>query len=63
MPWQAWVKKTVDEVETQWPSSKAKILGGVFSKEGHAESLLRHERSHHTDFLKEGATVYNAFYC
>ena len=33
----------VYRMETNWLSSKEKVLGAVVSKEGHANSLLGHE--------------------
>ena len=47
LPLQAWVGKSVHEVETHRLSGKEKVLGAVVSKEGHADSLLGHERTHH----------------
>ena len=32
-------------MKTYWLSYKEKILGAAFSKEGHADSLLKHERA------------------
>ena len=45
-PW-AWVENEVHGVETHWLSCKENILGAVVSKEGYADSVLRHERTHH----------------
>ena len=42
-----WVEKPVDEVETRWLSSKEKVPGAAISKEGHGDSLLGHESTHH----------------
>ena len=42
-----WMEKTVHRVETHWLSSKEKVLGAVVSKEGHADSVLGHEKTHH----------------
>ena len=47
LPLCAWVKKIVLGVETPWLSGKEKVQGAAVSKEGHAYSLLGHERSHH----------------
>ena len=44
------VWKTVCWVEMLWLSSKEKVLGLVTSKEGHADSLLGHESTHHCWF-------------
>ena len=38
----SWKKKTVNEVETHWLSGKEKVSGEAVSKEGHADSLLKH---------------------
>ena len=49
--WQAWVKKTVCEVETQYLFSKEKkVLGAVVGKESEADSFLGHERTYHCWF-------------
>ena len=32
-------------------SGKEKVLGAVISKEGYAENLLSHERTHHYRYL------------
>ena len=45
-PW-AYVEKTVHGVKTHWHSSKEKVPGTVVSKEGHADSVLKHEMTHH----------------
>ena len=47
---QARVKKTDHGVETH--SGKDNVLGTATNK-GHADSLLRHERTHHLIFLKK----------
>ena len=41
------VEKTVYGVETHWFAGKKKAPGAVLSKEGDADSLLKHERTHH----------------
>ena len=56
----AWVKKTVHGMETD---GKEKVLSAVVSKDGHAYSLLGHERTHHYWFPLKGATVNSASYC
>ena len=43
------VEKTIYEVEIH--SDKEKVPDAVFSKEGHADSVLRHERTHQYWFL------------
>ena len=45
--------KGTNRMETHWLSSKENVLGAVISKEGHADSLLEHERSHHNRLKKE----------
>ena len=57
------VKKTIHRVETHWLSGKKKVLGATVSKEGHANSLLGHERTNHLVSLKKGATINSASYC
>ena len=47
MPPQALVEKTDYGMEIHWLSGKEIILGPAFSKEGDADSLLRHEKSCH----------------
>ena len=47
LPQQAWVEKWVHGVETQWHSSKEKVLGAMVGKEGDADNLLEDERIHH----------------
>ena len=39
--------KRIYEVETHQLSSKENFLGTVIRKEGHADSILGHEKSHH----------------
>ena len=39
------VEKTV--MEPQWHLGKEKVLGVTVNKEGHADILLGHERTHH----------------
>ena len=63
LPLWARIKKTVDKVKTHWLFSKEKILDTVISKEGHADSLLEQERTHHYWFLWKSATVNSASYC
>ena len=48
----AWVEKIDHRVETHLLSGEEKVLGTVISKEGHADSHLRHERAHHYWFKK-----------
>ena len=45
------IKKTINVEETYWLSGKEKVLGTAVSKEGHADSHLGHERTHHYWFL------------
>ena len=47
LPLLTWTKKIAHEVNTHWLSSKKKVLGLAVSKEGHADNLLGHERTHH----------------
>ena len=47
LPLWAWVIKAVNKVEAHWLSCKEKV---PVSKEGHADSLLGHERRHHNWF-------------
>ena len=44
---QARVEKDIHRVKTHRLTSKEKFLGTAFSKEGCADRLLRHERTHH----------------
>ena len=44
-------------METQWLSSKNKNPGAVVSKEGHADSVLGHEKPIIIDFFKKGCYV------
>ena len=53
LPQWALVKKTDNGVETHWLSSKEKASGAAISKEGHADTLLRHERTHDLISLKK----------
>ena len=48
-PW-AQVKKIVDGMKTYWLSGKEKTPGTAVSKEGHADSVLGHESTHHNWF-------------
>ena len=57
LPRWAWVEKTVHRVETHWLSSKEKVLDTAVSKEGHADSILWHERTHHYCFS------WKSYYC
>ena len=50
LPIQAWVDKSVHRVETYWLSGKEKVPGTAISKEGHADSFLRHEMTHYCWF-------------
>ena len=52
-PWWARVKKAVHGAETYSPQKKKKKKspGAVVSKEGHADSVLQHEITHHYWFL------------
>ena len=38
---------SLHRVETHWLSGKEKVPGAAVRKEGHADSLLEHERNHH----------------
>ena len=51
LPLWSWMEKTVHGVKKHWLSNKEKVLGATVSKEGHADSLLGHERIHHYWFL------------
>ena len=57
----AWVKKTVDREETQLLSGKEKVLGTAVSKEGHADNLLEHDRTHHNWFSKKRCNFKQCF--
>ena len=57
LPQQAWVEKTAHEVEIHQLSCKEKVPGARVSKEGHADSLLRHEMTHHYWF------PWNRYHC
>ena len=59
---QAWVEKTVHEVETHWLSGKEKVPGVAISKEGDAISVLGHEGPT-TGNLKKGATINRVSCC
>ena len=61
LPLQARVERTVHAVETDWLSNKEKIPCTVVSKEGHADSLLGHERNHR-NFLEKVVTINSASY-
>ena len=50
-------------MKTHWLSRKEKAPVTAVSKEGHADSLLGHERTYHFDVLEKGATVNIASYC
>ena len=45
-----WDEKTVYGGETQWLSGKEKVINAAVSKNGHADSFLEHERTHHNWF-------------
>ena len=47
LPLRSWVEKTVNGVETHWLSCEEKVLGAAINKEGHADSVLGHEKIHH----------------
>ena len=40
-------KKRVHRVEAHWLSGKEKVSCATISKEGHVDSVLEHEKSHH----------------
>ena len=63
LPWQAQVENTIYGLETHWFWGKENVPGARISKEGHADSLLEHERNHHYWFPQKGATVNSAYYC
>ena len=46
-----------------WLSGKEKDPGAAVNKEGHADSLLRHERYTTIDFFEKDETVNSASYC
>ena len=58
-----WFKNIVHEGETHWLSSKEKVLGVTVSKEGHADTHLRHEGHSIIDFLEKVATANSASNC
>ena len=60
LPLQSLSKKDSQFEWKDWPSPIKELLSAVVSKEGHAESLLGHERTHY--FLKK-MKLNNAFYC
>ena len=47
LPQQACLKREFMEWKHSDSPVKKKVLGAVVSKEGHADSLLEHERTHH----------------
>ena len=53
LPLQVRVKETVDGVETHRLSGKERFPGTSVSKEGHADCLLAHERTHDLISLKK----------
>ena len=46
LPQQTLVEKSMERKHTDSPGKK-KVLGAVVSKEGHIDSLLGYERTHH----------------
>ena len=48
-------------METHWFSSEEKVPVTMVTKEGHADSLLGHERIHHNSFSWKSATVNKCF--
>ena len=53
LPLRVWVKKKVNWVERHWVSGKEKVPDTDVSKEGHADSLIDHEKTHHLISLKK----------
>ena len=53
----AWVRKTVDGKETHRLFIKEKKLGTMVSKEGHADSVLGHEKLITIDLLEKDANI------
>ena len=54
------VKTRVYHNEPEWKhrrSGKEKVSDTAVCKEGHADSLLGHERTHHIDITERAATV------
>ena len=49
-PLQVWIGKTVHGMEIHRFPGKEKVLGAEAIKEGHADSLLEHERTHNDWF-------------
>ena len=47
LPLQACIEKIVHGVKIHWLFNIEKVPGAVVSKEGHAESILGHEKTHH----------------
>ena len=54
-------EKTIHEVETQWLSSKEKVLDTVVSKESHADSLLEQEKIHYYWFTSKSCNCKQYF--
>ena len=60
---QASVEKSFNKVETDCLSVKEKLPDDIVCDKSHADSFMGHERFIIMDFLEEGTTVDNAFYC
>ena len=47
LPQRTWIEKTDYRVEQHADSPEKKVLCATINKEGHADSVLKHERNHH----------------
>ena len=63
LPFPAWVKKTVYEVETLWLACKEKVLGARVIIESDTDNHLENERTLTNDYLEKGLTVNSASLC
>ena len=54
-------QKTISVVEIYQSSSN--VLGAMVSKEGHPDSVMRHEKTHHLISFSKCATVNSASNC
>ena len=61
---QAWIEKTVHEVETHWQSGKEKVPGAAVSKKQVMLTVFRDMKRPMTiDFLEKDVTLNGASYC
>ena len=61
LPQWAWIKMTIYRMETHWLFGKEKVPGAAASKEGHADSVLEHERTHFSWFFFEKVQLQTGF--